>query len=312
MKILITGAHGMVGKNLVKVLRNKKYKLLTPTILQLNLKSLEEINEYLHLHKPDIIVHLASVVGSIKHKNNYPYSYLSENISIDNNLINAAFKNNIRKLINISSLLIYPCLDNEFLTEDLIMKDADSYFSKNPYATSKALTIKLCNLLYEQNNKFRFITLVPCSIFGCYDNYNTEKSHFIASSINKIHSDKSGVVKIWGDGKAYREVIFAEDFAKIILNVIQKYDELPRFINVGSGLFMSITDYYNEIGKILGFKGKFEFDKTKPSGITVKKLDNSILLSHIPFKFKRFSDAIKITYEEFILRDSIKKYEIKY
>ena len=300
MKILVTGAHGMIGRNLIKVLANQKCELLTPTIRQLDLRILKDIDEYLCRHKPDMIVHLASIVGSVQDKELNPYTYLSENVSIDNNVLSAAYKNDIRKLINISSLLVYPNQNNKLLKESSIMKSDSIYLTENPYAASKALTLKLCNLLYKQNDKFRFISLIPCSVFGCYDNYDGEKSHFIASSIRKIHNNKTGVVRIWGDGKAYREVIFAEDFAKIISNVIQKYDQLPSFINVGSGTFMSISQYYQEIGRILGYKGRFEFDRVRPSGATINKMDNAVLLSHIPFKFTKFSDAIEITYQDFI------------
>ena len=300
MKILVTGAHGMIGRNLLNVLNNQDFELLTPTITQLDLRIPKDIDKYLCYHKPDMIVHLASIVGSLHDKELNPYKYLSENISIDNNIINAAYKNDIRKLINISSLLVYSNQKNKLLKESSIMKSGSIYLTENPYAVSKLLTLKLCSSLYKQNNHFRFISLIPCSVFGCYDNYDVEKSHFIASSITKIHNNLTGVVKIWGDGKTYREVIFAEDFAKIISNVIQKYDQLPSLINVGSGTFMRINEYYQQIGRILGFRGKFEFDFTKPSGVTINKMDNTVLLRHFPVEYTKFSDAIEITYQDFI------------
>jgi len=300
VKILVTGAHGMIGRNLLNVLNNQDFELLTPTITQLDLRIPKDIDKYLCYHKPDMIVHLASIVGSLHDKELNPYKYLSENISIDNNIINAAYKNDIRKLINISSLLVYSNQKNKLLKESSIMKSGSIYLTENPYAVSKLLTLKLCSSLYKQNNHFRFISLIPCSVFGCYDNYDVEKSHFIASSITKIHNNLTGVVKIWGDGKTYREVIFAEDFAKIISNVIQKYDQLPSLINVGSGTFMRINEYYQQIGRILGFRGKFEFDFTKPSGVTINKMDNTVLLRHFPVEYTKFSDAIEITYQDFI------------
>jgi len=300
MKILVTGAHGMIGRNLVKVLSDQEYELLTPTIMQLDLRILKDIDEYLSFHKPDMIVHLASIVGSVHDKELNPYTYLSENISIDNNILNAAYKNDIKKLINISSLLIYSNQKSKLHRENSIIKSDSIYLTENPYAASKILTLKLCNSLYKQNNQFRFISLIPCSVFGYHDNYDAEKSHFIASSIRKIHNNLTGVVNIWGDGKAYREVIFAEDFAKIISNVIQKYDQLPSLINVGSGTFMKISEYYEKIGRVLGYKGRFEFDITRPSGTTINKMDSTVLLKHIPFRFTKFSDAIEKTYQDFI------------
>jgi len=302
MKILITGANGMVGKNLVEILTNQDCKILTPTRFQLDLRNFDSVDKYIDRNKPDLIVHLASIVGSIQEKILNPFTYLSENISIDNNVINAAYKNNIRKVINISSLLAYPHQDKIPLEEGLITKNGEVFFLKNPYAISKSLSIKLCSLLYQQNNMFRYISLIPCSIYGCYDNYDSEKSHFIAAAINKIHGNKSGTVRIWGNGLAYREVIFAGDFAKIIWDIIQKYEELPSCINVGSGVFKSISEYYNAIGKVLGYKGEFEFDHGKPSGDTINMLDTTILSNHIPFKFTNFDEAIKLTYQQFIIR----------
>jgi GDP-L-fucose synthase len=302
MKILITGANGMVGKNLVEILTEQDCKILTPTSSQLDLRNLDCVDKYMGINKPDLIVHLASVVGSIQEKILNPFTYLSENISIDNNVINAAYKNNIRKVINVSSLLAYPHQNTKPLSEELITKKGEVCFHKNPYAISKSLSIKLCSLLHYQNNMFRYISLIPCSIYGCYDNYDSEKSHFIAAAINKIHRNKSGAVRIWGDGMVYREVIFAEDFAKIIWGVIQKYEELPSCINVGSGVFKSITEYYIAIGKVLGYKGRFEFDHGKPSGDTINILDTTILSNHIPLKFTNFDEGIKLAYQEFITR----------
>ena len=270
-KILVTGGSGMVGKNLVEFLqKSSDYKIFFPTRKEFNLLNQNQVNLYLQNLSPDIIIHCAGLVGGIQANINKPYSFLYENIMMGANIINASSKNNIRKLINLGSSCMYPKDCNTELNEDSILSGKLEPTNEG-YALAKISVGKLCQFI-KKEKKLNYKTLIPCNLFGKWDNFDSEKSHMIPAAIKKIHNAKlnKSVPVIWGDGLSRREFMYVEDLCSFIKFSLSNYDDLDDFTNVGLGYDYSIKEYYEIISRVIGYEGKFSFDLDKPKGMNKK------------------------------------------
>ena len=276
IKILITGGTGMVGKNFIENHQSQNYNIIAPTRDELNLLEFDKINSYLSVNKPDFIIHAAGRVGGIQANINDPFLFLLENAEIGKNLIVAAKNQNINKLINLSSSCVYPKNMDVELEEDFILTGLLEPTNEG-YALAKIFVQKLCSYINAENNEKLYKTIVPCNLFGKYDNFSLETGHLLPNIINKIYYAKinnNNKVTIWGDGSVRREFMYVNDFTDFLYYAINNFSEMPEVINVGVGKDYSVLDYYNIVAKCLDWKGRFEFDKTKPVGQKQKKFQS--------------------------------------
>lgn len=268
--VLITGSTGMVGRNAAEMLIEKEFKILTPTRSELDLMNSEEVMRYFKSNQIDIVLHAAGLVGGIQANIEKPYSFLSVNSQIALNVINASIETGIERLINLGSSCMYPKDCQDELTEDLILTGSLEPTNEG-YAIAKIMASKLCD--YAQSEfGLSYKTLIPCNLYGKYDNFHPVKSHMIPAVIRKVHeaAKTNNPVEIWGTGEARREFMFVEDLIDFITWSLDNYDQLPNLMNIGLGHDYSIKEYYQAIVEVIGFTGDFTYDLSKPEGMKRK------------------------------------------
>jgi GDP-L-fucose synthase len=305
MKVLITGAGGMVGRNIAEYLKkHTSFNILIPSKEELNLLNEYQVKTYLKKEKPDLIIHAAGVVGGIQANINNPVKFLVENSLIGINLINTSYKLGIKKLLNIASSCMYPKFANNPLKEEYIL-DGKLEPTNEGYALAKITAAKLCEYIVKENKNFLYKTIIPCNLYGKYDKFDLEYSHMIPAVIMKIHNAKKNNEKevvIWGDGSARREFMYVEDLADFVLYAVSNFKFMPQNVNVGLGIDYSIKEYYQVIADVIGYKGKFVYDLSKPVGMKQKLVDIS-KLEKFGWSYKTsLRDGIQKTYEYFLER----------
>lgn len=274
MKLFVTGGRGMVGKNIIALAEKKGIEVIAPSRQELNLTSQTAINEYLSVHKPDVVVHCAGLVGGIQANIAAPYDFCFQNLQIGLNVIQASYDAGITQLINLGSSCMYPRLAQNPLKEEQILT-GELEPTNEGYAIAKVAVAKLAEYLSAQYD-VDYKTFIPCNLYGYWDKFDVNKSHMIPAVIRKIDEavkSNQSIVDIWGDGLARREFMFAEDLADFILFSLERFDKLPNTMNVGLGYDYSINDYYKAVAEVVGYTGTFEHDLTKPAGMKQKLVD---------------------------------------
>jgi len=302
-KILITGSTGMVGRNIVEFEKFKKnYILLTPSHKELNLLDKKLVDEYIEINKPDIIIHCAGKVGGIHTNMLNQVEFLTENIQIGLNIIMSAYKNRIKKLINMSSSCMYPRDAINPLKEDFILTGVFEPTNEG-YAIAKVTSTRLCEYINKENIEYRYKTIIPCNLYGRYDKFDPKHSHMLPAVIKKIHDAKINNQKtldIWGDGKARRECMYVEDLADFTYYALEDFEQMPQNINVGLGCDYTISEYYQVIAEIIGYKGRFVYDLSKPVGMKQKVIDDT-KLQKLGWKYKTsLKDGVQKTYDYYL------------
>lgn len=274
MKLFITGGRGMVGKNIIALAEKKGIEVIAPSRQELDLTSQAAINEYLSMHRPDVVVHCAGLVGGIQANIAAPYDFCFQNLQIGLNVIQASYDAGITRLINLGSSCMYPRLAQNPLKEEQILT-GELEPTNEGYAVAKVAVAKLAEYLSAQYG-VEYKTLIPCNLYGYWDKFDVNKSHMIPAVIRKIDEavkSNQSIVDIWGDGLARREFMFAEDLADFILFSLERFNKLPNAMNVGLGYDYSINDYYEAVAEVIGYTGTFEHDLTKPAGMKQKLVD---------------------------------------
>jgi GDP-L-fucose synthase len=275
MKILITGSNGMVGHNLLENKDITKNEILKPSSRELNLLNYNNIQDYLKNNKPDIIIHCAGKVGGIQANMNDLYGFFTDNLIMGINLVKAAKDQGVENLLNLSSSCVYPRNCKNPLKEEYILTGALEPTNEG-YALAKLSVQRMCEYISRECHGYLYKTLIPCNLYGRWDKFDDNRSHMIPAVIKKIHDAikiGNNNIEIWGDGAARREFMYASDLASCIGTVINNFASVPAVMNVGVGLDYSINEYYEVIKKVLGYKGGFSHDKSKPVGIKQKLLD---------------------------------------
>lgn len=302
MKILLTGARGMVGKNILNHDKAKDYELLTPSSEELNLLDKSQVDTFLAKHKPDFVIHAAGVVGGIQANINNPVKFFVDNMLMGINIITAARDSGVQQLMNMGSSCMYPRNIEHALGEDLILK-GELEPTNEGYALAKVAAARLCEYISRENANLSYKTVIPCNLYGKYDKFDEKNSHMIPAVIRKLVvavNQKSDSVDIWGDGEARREFMYAEDLADFVFYAIQHFSVMPQNLNVGLGHDYSINDYYKTIAEIAGYTGAFKHDLTKPVGMKRKLIDNT-LLTEFGWKSETdLSQGVAKTYQYFL------------
>jgi len=279
MKILLTGASGMCGRNILDHHCAKKYDILSPSSSELNLLEIDRIREYLLQKKPDLIIHTAGLVAGIMFNVKHSVNALVDNAYIGLNLINTAKEMRVPRLLNLASSCMYPRYGKNPLRETEILK-GELEPTNEGYGLAKIMSTRLCEYICRDEFKLEYKTLIPCNLFGRHDTFAQEFSHMIPSAIRKLHHatlHKEEKVEIWGDGEARREFMSASDLADLVFYCLENFENMPQNLNAGLGHDYSINDYYKAAAKVVGFKGAFEYNLSKPVGMKQKLVDVSLL-----------------------------------
>lgn len=300
-KIFLAGSSGLVGSAIYRKLKSFGYKnIITTKRRNLNFLNKEKTEIFLRKKKPDYVIIASAKVGGIFSNNAFPADYIYQNLAIELNLINGAYLAGVKNLLFLGSSCVYPKNCKQPIKEDYLLNGVLEKTNES-YSIAKIAGIKMCES-YSKQYKLNYFSVMPCNVYGPNDNYNLLSSHFIPALINKIHTakiKKQKKIKLWGSGKNMREVIFSDDLADACVFLMNKKHN-KKLINIGSDLELSIVDYAKEIMKILNYKCKIEYDRTKPDGVKRKKLDLE-LINKLGWKQKsNFKENILKTYESFM------------
>jgi GDP-L-fucose synthase len=313
-KIYVAGHRGLVGSAIVNLLKKKGFSnLILKTRTQLDLKNQTQVNNFFKKYKPEIVIIAAAKVGGIYANSKFPASFIYENLMIQNNLINCCYKNGVERVIFLGSSCIYPKYAKQPIKEDYLL-NGELESTNIAYAVAKISGLVMCDS-YNKQYKTDFRCLMPTNLYGPGDNYHGLNSHVIPALIKRFHNAKSNnqkSIKVWGNGEAKREFLFSEDLADAVIFIMKlsksKYNKhlsiKSNHINVGSGQEYSIKKLAKLISDIIGFKGKIEFDKSKPNGTMRKYLSNRIMKKLGWKPSVKLQDGILKTYEEFKRLDS--------
>lgn len=301
MNIFLTGSKGMVGRNIADY-TPAGVNLLTPSTSELNLLNYEAVRTYLVTNEPDMVIHAAGIVGGIQANINHPVRFLRENTLMAHNLIWAAFETGVPYLINLGSSCMYPRKAVNPIREEMILT-GELEPTNEGYALAKVFAERFCHYINRERDNNRYKTLIPCNLYGRYDKFDSEWGHMIPSVIRKLHQAKLQAdvsVNIWGDGEARREFMYAADLADFIWYAIHNIDSIPELLNVGLGYDYTINEYYRIVADVIGFKGNFDHDLSKPVGMQ-QKLEDVSKLAQTGWKPKTtLEHGIKETYDYFL------------
>lgn len=276
-KIFVAGHNGLIGSAIVKQLKLKGYQnIITINRKQLDLLVQEEVFKFLKKTKPKVTIIAAAKVGGIFANNVFRGEYIYENLVIQNNLIHGSYINGVKDLIFLGSSCIYPRLSPQPIKEKYLLSKSLEKTNEG-YAVAKISGVLLCQS-YNYQYKTNYKCIMPSNSYGPGDSYDKLNSHFFPALIQKIvnaKKNKKKFVKLWGNGQARRELIFNEDIANACVYFLNKKTK-ESLINIGTGKDKKIIDYAKFIMKMLNYKVKIKFDRTKPNGVPRKLLDISL------------------------------------
>ena len=285
-KIYVAGHTGMVGSAIVRRLKKEGYKrLILRTSKELDLRNQQAVYDFFEEEKPDYVFLAAAKVGGIQANNRYRAEFLFDNLSIQNNIIHAAYLSRVSKLLFLGSSCIYPKEAKIPIREDSLLTGALEY-TNEPYAIAKIAGVKLCEAYWDQYG-CKFISAMPTNLYGPNDNYDLESAHVLPALLRKMHNAKKAdapSVVIWGTGNPKREFMHVDDLADACLFLMKNYHE-REFVNIGSGEEISIKDLAQLIAKTVDYSGEIVHDLTKPDG-TYRKLMDHTKLSSLGWKSK--------------------------
>ena len=295
-KIYVAGHRGMVGSAIVRHLLANGHpteRIVTRTHAELDLTNQAAVSAFFAAEKPDQVYLAAAKVGGIHANNTYPAEFIYQNLMMQANIIDAAFRNGVKKLLILGSSCIYPKLAPQPMREDALLTGTLEP-TNEPYAIAKIAGIKLCesyNRQYGQSHGVDYRSVMPTNLYGPGDNYHPESSHVIPALIRRFYEAKvanAPSVAIWGTGTPKREFLYVDDMAAASVHVMNlpkpSYDQhtspMLSHINVGYGQDVSIADVAQTIAQVVGYNGTISFDTTKPDG-TPRKLMNSSRLNNL-------------------------------
>jgi GDP-L-fucose synthase len=280
VRALVTGGGGLVGKSVVKVLRQGQIEVLAPSSRELNLLDRNQVKEFFSNHQFDIVIHSAARVGGVLGNQTYPATFISENIQMQSAIMDVATEKRVKKLIFIASSCVYPP------TAPLPLKENSLFSGKFEatnrwYATAKAAGIMQVEAVRLQYG-LDWFSVLPTNVYGINDNFALATGHVVPSLLRKfaeaVKSD-SDYVSIWGSGNPKRELIHADDLGNAVSHLMSASNDLlePFMVNIGSNEELSIKDLAELLQQISGFRGQLVFDETFPDGVYQKTLDSGIL-----------------------------------
>ena len=305
-KIYIAGHRGLVGSAISRLLKKKGYaNIIEKTSRELDLRNQSATDLFFKDHQPEYVFLAAGKVGGIIANSNFPADFIYDNIMIEANIIHAALKYGVKKLLFLGSSCIYPKFAPQPIKEDYLLT-GELEPTNEAYAIAKIAGIKLCEAYRDQYGA-NFISVMPTNLYGIGDHYHPQNSHVLPALIRKIHEAKyleQEKVVIWGTGKPRREFLFADDLADACLFLMQQYNQ-KKTVNIGSGIDHTIAELAQIIKDIIGYNGEIVYDQTKPDGTPRKWLDSS-RLHKLGWKHTTgLKEGIQQTYADFFKKQKL-------
>lgn len=299
-KIYVAGHRGMVGSAITRRLQSEGFKnLVQRTSAELDLKDQAAVRDFFEKERPDYVFLAAAKVGGILANNIYRAEFLYDNLMIQNNTIDAAYRAGVKKLMFLGSSCIYPKMAPQPLKEEYLLT-GELEPTNEPYAIAKIAGIKMADA-YRSQYGCNFISVMPTNLYGPNDNYDLKSSHVLPALIRKFHEAKQNgepEVILWGSGTPRREFLHADDLADACFFLMQQYNE-PGFVNIGTGEDLEIRELALLVKNIVGYTGKITNDLSKPDG-TPRKLMDVGKLHQLGWKANiSLENGIRKVYEEF-------------
>lgn len=273
MKVLVAGATGLAGSAIAKAFKAEGHDVVSANRTTVDLLNFNASRRFLKSIKPNLVIDAAAKVGGIGGNNSKPVEFLSVNLRIQNNLMQASFEADVEKFVFLGSSCIYPRDCSQPIKEEYLMT-GPLESSNSAYAVAKIAGIEMINS-YRKEFGLNWISVMPTNLYGPGDNFNLETSHVLAALIRKFieaESSRADIVSIWGTGSPLREFMHVRDLATAVIVAVEKYDS-SLHLNIGTGQELSILDLANKIAELTGYKGKIVLDPTKPDGTPRKVLD---------------------------------------
>jgi GDP-L-fucose synthase len=277
-RALLTGGHGMLGRSIRDAWAASRPQddLHVATRTELDLRDRAATSALIADVHPDVVIHAAAKVGGIASKLAAPTDYLLDNLLIDTSVIGASIDHRVPELLYIGSAVVYPNdYTHPFLESDMLTGALEP--ANEGYAISKIAGVKLCEYASDQYG-LAYRAALPSNLYGPHDHFDLPGAHLVAAALAKVHAAHvSGEpeVQIWGDGTARREFTYAGDLADFLVGQIGHLDKWPAWLNLGLGVDHSVTEYYEAARQVVGFRGTFVYDVTKPSGVPQRLINSS-------------------------------------
>lgn len=310
-KIYVAGHRGLVGSAITRELEAEGFvNLLTRTHKELDLTDCKAVAEFFEKEKPDYVILSAAKVGGIQGNNTYPVEFFTENMKIQLNVIENAFKNGVKKLLFLGSSCIYPKNAPQPMKEEYLLS-SELEKTNEMYALAKISGLKLC-ASYNREYGTDYISVMPCNLYGLNDNYDLKNAHVLPMLVRRFHEAKEAGLKevtVWGTGTPLREFMYAGDLAKAVVYLLQNKSakEIGEFINIGTGTEVTILELAQMIKKVVGFDGEIVFDTTKPDG-TMRKMMDVSRINSLGWKAETsLEQGIEIVYQDFLSGNNIRK-----
>lgn len=309
-RIFVAGHNGLAGSAILKLLKKEGYEnILIQDKESLNLKEKESVGKWFKENKPEYVFLAAAKVGGIHANNTYPAEFIYDNLQIQNNVIHSSFENNVKKLLFMGSICIYPKFAPEPVNEkSLLCGELEP--TNEWYAVAKIAGIKMCQA-YRKQYGCNFISAMPCNLYGINDNFHPMNSHVLPALIKRFHEAKLNnlpSVTCWGSGSPRREFLNSNDLASALLFLMKVYDD-SEIINIGYGEDVTIKELTEMIKSTSGYNGEILWDSSKPDGTPKRLLDCSKLFN-LGWRPKiSLDEGLKNTYEWF--KNNYNSQEIK-
>ena len=300
-KIYVAGHRGMVGSAIMRELRKQGYtNIITRSHAELDLTRQEAVESFFAAEKPEYVFLAAAKVGGIVANQGAPADFIYDNMMLEMNVINAAWKNGCKKLEFLGSSCIYPRMAPQPMTEGCLLSGALEK-TNEAYALAKISGLKYCEFLNRQYGT-DFISVMPTNLYGPNDNYHPEHSHVMPALIRRLHEAKvSGApsVTCWGDGSPLREFLYVDDLAELCVFLMNNYSG-NETVNAGTGKEISIKDLTTLVAKVVGYEGRIEWDTTRPNGTPRKLLDVSKAAALGWTYHTELEDGIRLAYQDYL------------
>ena len=285
-RVFVAGHKGLVGSAIVRNLKQRGYNSISSSPSDhWDLRKRDDVDTFFRIHNPEYVFIAAAKVGGIHANSTYPAEFIYDNLMIQTNIIDAAYKNGVKKLIMLGSSCIYPRLAKQPMKEEELLT-SELEPTNDAYAVAKIAGLRMARA-YRQQYGFNAISLMPTNLYGPGDNFHPENSHVMPALIRRFHeAEKSDAPKVtcWGDGSAMREFLHVDDLAEACYVCMQDYDE-DYHINVGTGEDVTIKELTETIVDVVGYAGEVEWDTSKPNG-TPRKLLNVDKIHKLGWKHK--------------------------
>ena len=309
-KIYVAGHRGLVGSAIIRQLQQRGItQLVTRAHAELDLTNQQQVQNFFADEQPDYVILAAAKVGGIHANNTYPAEFIYDNLMIEANVIDAAYRNDVQRLLFLGSSCIYPKAVAQPMREDALLTDVLEP-TNEPYALAKIAGIKLCES-YNRQYGTDYRSVMPTNLYGEGDNFHAENSHVIPALMRRIHEAKENndkEVVVWGSGKAMREFLYVDDMASASIHVLEmdtktyaaNTQPMLSHINVGTGVDCTIRELAETIKRVVGFEGELAFDASKPDGAP-RKLMNVDRLKNLGWQASiSLEDGLSQTYEWFL------------